>query len=96
MVHTRHTEGRRVEGRSPTSRNGRTAEAVATFSTVHPCPASPTGFVEIAEALVGDNLDVEAMTAAELLRHPHVRPLGAAMAADARAAWGEAEVGDGG
>jgi hypothetical protein len=53
------------------------------FSTVCPCPASPTGFVEVADEL--DDLGaVELMSAAELLASPYVRPLSAREAA---AAW---------
>ena len=48
-----------------------------TFSAFVRCPASPTGWVEIADEIDDENADLSfigRMTAADLLAHPHVRP----------------------
>jgi len=53
-----------------------------TFSSVVPCPASPTRWAEAADEL--DDLSfIATMTAADLLAHPFVRPASAEDAAEA-------------
>ncbi len=66
-----------------------------TFSTVEPCPASPTGWVELADCCDEFDSDLSAiarMTRAELFAHPHVRPLSADQVTEAeRVAAGDDE-----
>jgi hypothetical protein len=53
------------------------------YSTVAPCTASPTGWVEIADEWEPSPGVLRRLTRRELLRNPYVRPLSARDAAEA-------------